>query len=315
METIYITTENGLLRCESEHLRLTKRGKLIQSIPLVGVKTLVLLNSTNLTFPAIDLLLSRGIDIIYTSKSGKVKGRIISAKGGGAIIRLAQHSTFLDYDRRLLIAKKIVEGKINNQMALIKKYRYNDSSHTFDEHLSDIQRYLKTLEKAESIDAVMGIEGIAAKYYWAKFGTLLKKPVFVRRDYRPAPDYVNGLLNLTYAFLANELTTCLLAEHFDLEIGFLHSIHYGRNSLALDMMEEFRAPFAEAWVLVLLNKNIFQEKNFEMYKEDFRLNSEGFNKFCMHYHNHVADWQEIFRFQVKKLKEALIEGSSYEPYH
>ncbi|UYO61627.1 CRISPR-associated endonuclease Cas1 [Acetobacterium wieringae] len=314
METIYITTENGTLRCESEHLKLTKRGKLVQCIPLVGVKSLVILNSTNLTFPAIDLLLNRGIDIIYTSKSGNVKGRIISAKGGGAIVRLAQHSNFLDYQRRLLIAKKFVAGKINNQMALIKKYKYYEKNHSFDAYFLDIQRFLVSLEKAESIDTIMGIEGIAAKYYWAHFGALLKNPVFIRRDYRPAPDYVNGLLNLAYTFLANELTTCLLAEHFDLELGFLHSVHYGRNSLVLDMMEEFRAPFADAIVLVLLNKNILQEKHFETIRSDFRLNSEGFSKFCMYYHNQVTDWQEIFRVQVKRLKKALIEGSNYEPY-
>jgi CRISPR-associated protein Cas1 len=160
----------------------------------------------------------------------------------------------------------------------------------------------------------MGVQGVSARYYWDCFRQLLKNPVFTRREYRPSPDYVNALLNLGYAFLSSEITTCLIAKRFDLEIGFLHSIHYGRNSLALDIMEEFRAPFIDAWILALLNKNQLKSEHFQVVDGDWRLTDDGFGKFCGLYHERVAGWRDRFREQANRLKEAVTQGSEYEPY-
>jgi CRISPR-associated protein Cas1 len=253
METLYITQERCSIKREGEHLKIARSGDTIANVPITGVKTIVLSNSVTITAPALDLLLYNGIDLIYQSKCGTIKGRVLSAKGGGAITRLAQFSAFFNPEQRLIIAKAIVSAKIHNQMSVVRKYKYHDTNTEHDEHLTAINGFLKQLDYAGATDEVMGIEGVSAKYYWGCFRQLLKNQAFTRREYRPSPDYVNALLNLGYAFLCNEVTTCLVAKHFDLEIGFLHSIHYGRNSLPLDIMEEFRAPFIDAWIIALLN--------------------------------------------------------------
>jgi len=314
METLYISQEKCSVKREGEHLKLTRSGETLATIPLVGVKTIVLFDDVNLTAPAIDLLLYSGVDVIYQSKWGKVKGRIISMRNGGVVLRLAQQSAFLNPLTRIAIAKNIVTAKINNQMAVVKKYKYHDTNSDFDEHLSAIEGFTHLLDKADTIDEVMGVEGISAKYYWDCFRHLLKNPVFTRREYRPSPDYVNSLLNLGYAFLSNEITTCLIAKHFDLEIGFLHSIHYGRNSLTLDIMEEFRSPFVDAWILSLLNKNQLKSEHFHLVGGDWRLTDDGFHKFCTLYHEHVPTWRIKFREQSNRLKSALTGGNEYEPY-
>jgi len=212
------------------------------------------------------------------------------------------------------MAKSIVSAKIHNQLDIVKKYKYHDTNPSFDDHLAAVETFKAQLGAAEHIDQIMGVEGVSAKYYWDCFRHLLKNPVFTRREYRPSPDYVNALLNLGYSFLCNEITTCLIAKHFDLEIGFLHSIHYGRNSLALDMMEEFRAGFADAWIISLLNKNQLKSEHFHMANNDWRLTDDGFRKFCELYHGRLDVWRDKFREQANKLKSALIKGGAYEPY-
>jgi CRISPR-associated protein Cas1 len=207
-----------------------------------------------------------------------------------------------------------VAAKIDNQMNLIRKYKYHDTNPQFDRNLFEMAQYKKSLVSANSINEAMGFEGVSARYYWNCFKTLLKDPVFARRDYRPAPDYVNALLNLGYSFLANEITTSLIAKNFDLEIGFLHSVHYGRNSLALDVMEEFRALFIDAWILALVNKSQIKAEHFVIVNDDYRLNEDGFKKFCKLYHERLPDWRERFHNQANNLKTALMEGKSYEPY-
>jgi len=179
-----------------------------------------------------------------------------------------------------------------------------------------MKAYAVSATKTQSIDEMMGYEGVSAKLYWDCFKTLCKNNAFTRRDYRPAPDYVNSALNLGYSFLSNEITACLTAERFDIEIGFLHSIHYGRESLALDIMEEFRTPFVDAWLLTLFNKRILNEKCFLGEDEGFYFSGDGFQRFIELYHEHrdSGQWRKQFRAQAEKLKKAVMNGDRYTPY-
>ena len=314
MDTIYVTQERCTIRREGEHIKVTRLGETLNTVPIHGLKTLVLFDSVQLTTQALNMLLGNGIDIIYMSKAGKLKGRILAAKGGGAILRLAQYSAFLNVNTRLGIAKSIVTTKINNQASIIKKYKYHDTNSQFNNHLLELQKYTELVDTANTIEEIMGVEGISARYYWYCFRHLLKNPVFKRREYRPSPDYVNALLNMGYAFLAIEISTCLIAQHFDSEIGFLHSIRYGRNSLALDLMEGFRPIFVDAWILSLVNKKQIRPEHFCIVNGDYRLSDEGFHKFCTLYHERVPNWRGKFHEQTERLKIALLKGGRYEPY-
>ncbi len=122
MEISYIIQENCTLqRCEN-HLTLMKKGHAIGTIPLAGLKTIVLLSNVQITSPALNMLFDQNIDVIYMSRSGQVKGKLYAQTGGGAIIRLAQHSAFLNPERRLAIAREMVRAKVRNQVRLIEKY-------------------------------------------------------------------------------------------------------------------------------------------------------------------------------------------------
>jgi len=314
METLYFSGEHCSVKREGEHLKVERSGEKSATIPIGGVRTAVVFDDVIIGTTAIDLLLINGVDIIFMTKGGKIKGVINSMKGGGADIRVAQHSDFRNPERRLVIARSICAAKISNQASVIKKYKYNNTIHDFDEDLSNISQFAGKLGAAKTINEVMGIEGISARYYWKCFGKLLKNPVFERREYRPSPDYVNSLLNLAYAFLCNEITSALTTNKFDLEIGFLHSVHNGRNSLSLDIMEEFRAPFVDTWVLALFNKNQLKEEHFYTKEGEYRLTDDGFRKFCVLYHERVPAWRGKFRVQSDKLKKALLSEGEYEPY-
>ena len=316
MEAIYITQENVVLHRCAEHLIIKKRGRKVGTIPLANVKTIVLLSGIQLTSAALDILFARNIDVVFTSRSGVIKGRIYAQTGGGAITRLAQLSAFINPQKRLAIAKVIVAAKILNQSSLISKNIKYYPLEIYKTGIKSIGEHFVKLEKSKSIEMVMGIEGVCARIYWHCFRQLLKEALFLRRDFRPAPDIVNSALNLGYSFLANEITTCLAANKFDVEIGFLHSVHYGRNSLTLDIMEEFRSPFVDAWLLALFNRRILNENCFQGVNKGFYLNDIGFQKFCAHYHTHInkGGWRRKFQNQAFDLKKSLLEEGAYHPY-
>lgn len=316
MNIVYIEQENTILHRNSEHLVITKYGKKLNHISLINIHTIVILTNCQITSPALELLFEKNIDIIYMSKNGKIKSRMLSAAGGGAVIRLAQHQAFLSKSRKNSIAKEIVCSKISNQKKLINKYKRYYSIQKYKDIIDKMTIYCDKIQLSQETDEIMGFEGISAKLFWTCYKELLINKAFTGRDYRPAPDYINSSLNLGYAFLANEISICLAAEKFDLEIGFLHSILYGRNSLTLDIMEEFRTPFIDAWLLKLFNLNILSEKDFETQENDFHFNKYGFKKFIEAYHKHTEEnnWRQKFREQSSKLKNALIHNVQYNAF-
>jgi len=148
------------------------------------------------------------------------------------------------------------------------------------------------------------------------YSWILGRKDFSRREYRPAPDIVNSVLNLGYSFLANEASLALAAAKLDVELGFLHSIHYGRNSLALDLMEEFRAPFVDAWMIHLFNSKILTENDFEDKDHGYFLSRDGYHKFLDEFHKHAkaVAWRKQIALQSSKLKTFVLRGETYEPF-
>ena len=63
--------------------------------------------------------------------------------------------------------------------------------------------------------------------------------------------------------LMHELGALLEGLGLDPYLGFLHQMDYGRPSLALDVMEPFRHPVADRFVLQLVNKNVVGVADFE----------------------------------------------------
>ena len=64
--------------------------------------------------------------------------------------------------------------------------------------------------------------------------------------------------------LAHDCTGALESVGLDPQIGFLHALRPGRNSLAMDLMEEFRAPLADRMALSLINRQQLTAKSFKV---------------------------------------------------
>jgi CRISPR-associated protein Cas1 len=78
----------------------------------------------------------------------------------------------------------------------------------------------------------------------------------------PPTDEFNALLSFWYDLLANNVHAAVQTLGFDPYCGYLHADRYGRPSLALDLMEEFRPLIVDAVVLSCLNKRVLQPGDF-----------------------------------------------------
>lgn len=126
--------------------------------------------------------------------------------------------------------------------------------------LALLDRDRQQAEAARDLPTLLGIEGMAARRYFAAFAQCLAESGSGRlrfdwdgRNRRPPTDPVNALLSFTYAMLVRSWTVQLSAVGLDAYRGFYHRPRYGRPALALDMMEPFRPLVADSAVLLACN--------------------------------------------------------------
>ena len=132
---------------------------------------------------------------------------------------------------------------------------------------AQLQGQLEGVRQIEQLDTLRGAEGVASAAYFGVFDQLIlnQKDVFrfKGRSRRPPLDRVNAALSMTYTLLAHDCASALESVGLDAYVGFMHRDRPGRTSLALDLMEELRAPLADRFVLTLINTRVLQQKHFQ----------------------------------------------------
>ena len=184
---------------------------------------------------------------------------------------------------------------------------------------------LDSLKEKTTPNEILGVEGICSHIYFGAFGHMLKCDFeFHGRNRRPPKDPVNVIISLAYTFLTKEMCSALDSESFETYLGFLHGIRYGRKSLALDMIEEFRQPVVDRMAIFFFNKKMIGIHDFDFPGDgSVVLNEDGFRKFCKEYErwmngSNSASGEKSFRGKIREqaglLKRAITEGKSYHPY-
>lgn len=75
-------------------------------------------------------------------------------------------------------------------------------------------------------------------------------------------DRVNALLYFAYAVVERECANALRSVGLDPFVGFMHTDRPGRESMALDIMEEFRSILCDRFVLTLINTKTVRKDSF-----------------------------------------------------
>ena len=158
---------------------------------------------------------------------------------------------------------------MRNQAALLRR------------HGSPERVALRTLAReaasTSSIARLFGIEGRAAALYFRALSAVIKPEwaTIERRSGRPAIDSVNAALNVAYSLLLADVLRSILACGLDPAGGVLHSAGRNKPALALDLMEELRAPVADSAVVWALNNGELREQDFRRDIDAVRLTERG----------------------------------------
>ncbi|MBO4313519.1 MAG: CRISPR-associated endonuclease Cas1 [Desulfovibrio sp.] len=258
----YVTTQGS--RIEKDGRRLIVRSERGAEPLFVSVlEQLILVGNVAMTAPARRLLLKEGIDTVFMQKNGRYLGRMHTKDPANVLLRKRQFLLTDDSDFRMRVAKRMVLGKIGNQATVISRIKRSKGSEEAGKVAAELQRLARLIDAAPDPAALRGIEGRAAAVYFDGFRLGLQADWgFTRRIRRPPPDPVNVVLSFLYTLLASRCVAALRVAGLDPQPGILHEISYGRDSLALDLMEEFRPMLADTLTLALFNKNVLTADDF-----------------------------------------------------
>lgn len=120
MPTVYLVRQGGMLRREDNALALYLRQRRMERIPLEAVDRVVVLGCVTLTPAAVTLLLSKGIDTVFLSRSGRYLGRLVTAAGPNVFLRVRQVHRLDDGEFRLAVARTLVASKIAGQCRVVE---------------------------------------------------------------------------------------------------------------------------------------------------------------------------------------------------
>lgn len=138
---------------------------------------------------------------------------------------------------------------------------------TIEDSVAILTRCLRAAGSAETLDRLRGVEGESARAYFTCFNDLVtvsdESFRMEGRSRRPPLDPINAMLSFAYSLLTHDVRSACEGVGLDPQVGFLHEDRPGRASLALDLVEELRAPIADRAVLSIINRGQVSAKQFE----------------------------------------------------
>lgn len=270
LNTLYVTTPDAYLSLDGNNVVLLKEGNVLFRIPVCNIEGIVCFNYLGASPKLMQYCTDNNIYISFLSPSGEFLASVSGKIKGNVLLRKRQYINSEDANFCLGISKNIIKAKIYNSRVEVNRSIRDNQEKMDVSHLKHASERLKELvfevDKCKDFADLRGVEGDSARMYFSTFNEMIiqqkKDFVFNGRSRRPPLDNVNALLSFGYSLLAREIEAALISVGLDPYVGFLHTDRPGRISLALDIMEEFRAVFVDRFVLTLINLRQITKKDF-----------------------------------------------------
>jgi len=292
MPPLYVVEQGARLSIEHRRLMITHNHRVIVQVPLAHTNAVIVFGNATITTPAMKRLMSSGIDVVFLSQHGQYEGRLVGPLSKFGSLRHAQYALQQDTGFRLAVAQTMVQGKCANMRTLLQRYNRSLAQPAIAGIIDRLEWLSERALRTTQITALRGVEGSASAAYFSVFRQLFKHEwPFEKRLRRPPPDPVNVLLSFGYTLLTREVEASVALVGLDPYLGVLHETAYGRPSLALDLMEEFRAIIVDSVVLRCLNNELITPADFSAGHTADRpvvLSDDGKRRFIQAFEDRVA---------------------------
>ncbi|EAW34715.1 type I-D CRISPR-associated endonuclease Cas1d [Lyngbya sp. PCC 8106] len=330
MGTIYIIQEDAFIGKTDERL-IVKLGKeKLIDVPLIKVEGIIILGRATISPAVVMELLERKISLTFLKKTGKYLGRLEPELTKNIFVRKSQWAAAGESSQAIHAVQGFVRGKLKNYRNTLLRRSRKYTELDLQDSITKIEQVIAPIDSKNSINSLRGLEGAGSAAYFGCFNQLINSNSgfsFQFRNRRPPTDPVNSLLSFGYALLRHDIQSAINIVGFDPYLGYLHVERYGRPSLALDLMEEFRPIIVDAVVLSAINNKLLSCNDFitEPLSNAVSLTPEGLKIFLRLYEQkkqskfkhpvlkRQCTYQESFEIQARLLAKYLMEETDKYP--
>lgn len=266
LNTLYITRQESYLHKERETIVIKQKDEKLGQFPALTIGNILCFGQVSVSPFLMGYCAEQGIGLAFYTEFGRFLARVQGKQSGNVLLRRTQYRWTDDEQRSAEVGRVIIAAKVaNSRSVLQREIRNHGNNILLEKAIVHLAASLRSLKVAKTLDEIRGIEGDAAAVYFSVFNELLRNTGFAfgGRIRRPPTDPVNALLSFVYSLITQECVSALQGVGLDPLVGFLHRDRPGRASLALDMLEEFRASWADRFVLTLINRKQIQINDFK----------------------------------------------------
>lgn len=272
LNTLYLTNPDARIKKKDDALSVVLDGRDIMNVSFHLVDAVVLFGHVGCSMAVLSACSERGVRVVLLDERGRFAARVEGPVSGNVLLRREQYLRSVDSARCLMVAKRFVVAKLHNARSVMQRYArdYADARDGLRPLIDALGEGRGRVLSCLNLDEVRGVEGELAHQYFSCAPLVLraKGVTFPGRVRRPPTDPVNATLSFLYTMLGRELSTGCETVGLDPQMGYLHACRPGRASLALDLIEELRAPIVDRFVFSLFNRG-------QLTSGDFRKQGEA----------------------------------------
>ena len=271
LNTLFVTSEDVYLSLDGENVVANRGGEAVARYPLHTLQSIVSFSYSGASPALMGACAKREIGLAFCTQRGRFLARVSGQMQGNVLLRRTQYRVADDPSESCRVARMMILGKVYNARWSVERTRRDHAlridSERFAAVSQQLQGLLPQITAETSLDSLRGLEGAGATAYFSVLDDMIlqgKDTFFFReRSRRPPLDAFNAMLSFAYSLLAHDCASALESVGLDAYVGFLHRDRPGRESLALDLMEELRPCFADRFVLTMVNNRIVKPEDFD----------------------------------------------------
>ncbi|MCQ1529174.1 type I-B CRISPR-associated endonuclease Cas1b [Lutispora saccharofermentans] len=322
---IYIFNNGEMRRKDNTILFETEECK--KYIPIEEINNIWFFGEVTINKSLLDFVSQKEICLHFFNYYGYYSGSFYPREhlnSGYAILKQAEH--YLDYNKRMELARGIIETAVKNIIVIIKYY--NGRGSDLECNIVSITDKLNKMQDVNKIEQLMALEGNIRDEYYSCFNEIIKNTdfKFTGRSKRPPLDNINSLISFGNSIMYTTVLGEIYQTHLDPRIGYLHSTNERRFTLNLDIAEIFKPIIVDRTIFALLNKGIITKKDFEKDFNGILISEKGKKKFIEEYNgkldtvikhprlNASVSYKRLIRLELYKIQKHITENEKYEGF-
>ena len=318
-KNFHIVSEGILERHENTIYFINKKGK--RPLPIENINQLFAHGPLTVSSGVIHYFAQKGIPIHFFNFYDFYDGTFYPREhlvSGDLLVKQVEH--YIDNEKRLLLARKFVEGAISNIMRTISEYKIEGKK-------EELEALRMELGSAKNITELMNVEARARIAYYRCFDSILTEDFrFEKRTRQPPENEVNALISFGNSLLYTTTLSEIYNTQLNPTISYLHEPSERRFSLSLDLSEIFKPLIVDRLIFFLVNKKIIQKSDFKEEMNGLVLKENAKKDFLRYYEEKLettikhrglrrnVSYQRLIRLEAYKLVKHLVGAKEYSPF-